>query len=164
MYHPTPVTESGDIARSIAALCRHYHIPRQYVKLEISFSEDKATYRLYGKDSGLDYFEEKGATYEQAQLLVNRVLATRFAGKMSAERHAADEAATAKGAATPAYEMRSKEQLEEIIRLLNHPLITRQEKTKMLLAINRLSAERAAEAITKLRGAIATREGMPAAA
>ncbi|MEJ7662498.1 MAG: hypothetical protein WKG07_24500 [Hymenobacter sp.] len=34
-------------------------------------------------------------------------------------------------------------QKEEIIRLLNHPVITRPEKTKMLLNINRLDEERA---------------------
>jgi hypothetical protein len=164
MYKPAPVTESGDIARSIAALCRHYRIPRQYVKLEISFSADQATYRLYGKDKGLDYFEEKGATYEQAQLKLNQVLAARFAGKMSAERSIADETALAKGAAQPAVQMATKSQKEDIIRLLNHPLISRQEKTKMLLALNRLSFERAAEAIIKLRGAIEEREYKPTAA
>ena len=55
-------------------------------------------------------------------------------------------------------------QKEEIIRLLNHPLITRQEKTKMLLNINRLDEERATQAIAKLRKAIEDREGTPAAA
>jgi hypothetical protein len=50
-------------------------------------------------------------------------------------------------------------QKEEIIRLLNHPLITRQEKTKMLLNINRLDDERATQAIAKLRKAIEDRSG-----
>jgi hypothetical protein len=50
-------------------------------------------------------------------------------------------------------------QKEEIIRLLNHPLITRQEKTKMLLNISRLDEERATQAIAKLRKAIEDREG-----
>ncbi len=49
-------------------------------------------------------------------------------------------------------------QKEEIIRLLNHPVITRQEKTKMLLNINRLDEERATAAIAKLRTAIDERE------
>ena len=49
-------------------------------------------------------------------------------------------------------------QKEEIIRLLNHPVITRQEKTKMLLNINRLDEERATAAIAKLRTAIGERE------
>jgi len=49
-------------------------------------------------------------------------------------------------------------QKEEIIRLLNHPVITRQEKTKMLLNINRLDEERATAAISKLRAAIDERE------
>ncbi len=50
-------------------------------------------------------------------------------------------------------------QKEEIIRLLNHPVITRQEKTKMLLNINRLDEERAVQAIAKLGSAIDEREG-----
>ncbi|MGI4874738.1 MAG: hypothetical protein ACRYFX_26585 [Janthinobacterium lividum] len=54
-------------------------------------------------------------------------------------------------------------QKEEIIRLLNHPLITRQEKTKMLLNINRLDEERATQAIAKLRKAIEDREGTSSA-
>ena len=49
-------------------------------------------------------------------------------------------------------------QKEEIIRLLNHPVISRPEKTKMLLTINRLDEERATAAIAKLRTAIGERE------
>lgn len=55
-------------------------------------------------------------------------------------------------------------QKEEIIRLLNHPLITRQEKTKMLTNMNRLDEERATQAITKLNKAIEDREGTSAVA
>ena len=55
-------------------------------------------------------------------------------------------------------------QKEEIIRLLNHPVITRQEKTKMLLNINRLDEERATAAIAKLRSAIDERENGQAVA
>jgi hypothetical protein len=55
-------------------------------------------------------------------------------------------------------------QKEEIIRLLNHPVITRQEKTKMLLNINRLDEERAASAVDKLRKAIDDRENGQSAA
>ncbi|UYZ64759.1 hypothetical protein [Hymenobacter weizhouensis] len=56
-------------------------------------------------------------------------------------------------------------QKEEIIRLLNHPVITRPEKTKMLLNINRLDEERATQAIAKLKKAIEDREnGQTAAA
>jgi hypothetical protein len=51
-------------------------------------------------------------------------------------------------------------QKEEIIRLLNHPLITRREKTKLLLRINRLDEQRATDAIAKLRQAIEDREGI----
>ncbi|WP_229725043.1 hypothetical protein [Hymenobacter baengnokdamensis] len=55
-------------------------------------------------------------------------------------------------------------QREEIIRLLNHPVITRQEKTKMLLNINRLDEQRATQAIAKLRKAIAERPSTTALA
>ncbi|MCC9137789.1 hypothetical protein ACFSKU_02165 [Pontibacter silvestris] len=59
----------------------------------------------------------------------------------------------------------SAKQKEEIIRLLNNPVITRQEKTKMLLNINRLDEERAAQAIDKLKKVIEEREdGQSAAA
>lgn len=50
-------------------------------------------------------------------------------------------------------------QKEEIIRLLNNPVITRAEKTKMLLNINKLDETRAQQSIDKLRQAIAEREG-----
>jgi|SRR5436190_23881470 len=49
-------------------------------------------------------------------------------------------------------------QKEEMIRLLNHLLITRQEKTKMLLNINKLTSERAIQAIESLKSVIADRE------
>lgn len=52
----------------------------------------------------------------------------------------------------------TREQKEEIIRLLNHPVITRPEKTSMLLSINRMDEERAIQAIAKLRKAIDDRE------
>ena len=52
----------------------------------------------------------------------------------------------------------SAELKEQIIRLLNHPVITRPEKTKMLLNINRLDEERAQQAIAKLKSAIEERE------
>jgi hypothetical protein len=62
----------------------------------------------------------------------------------------------------PAYATAS--QKEEIIRLLNHPVISRPEKTKMLLNINRLDEERATQAIAKLKKAIDDRENGQAAA
>jgi hypothetical protein len=67
---------------------------------------------------------------------------------------AAEQAATA---AAPV-QYATAAQKEEIIRLLNHPVITRPEKTKMLLNINRLDEERAVQAIAKLRKAIDDRE------
>jgi len=58
----------------------------------------------------------------------------------------------------------SAKQKEEIIRLLNNPVITRQEKTKMLLNINKLDEERAMQAIAKLKKVIEEREEQSAAA
>ena len=66
--------------------------------------------------------------------------------------------------AAPAVAYASAAQKEEIIRLLNHPVITRPEKTKMLLNINRLDDERATQAIAKLKKAIEDRENGQAAA
>jgi hypothetical protein len=50
------------------------------------------------------------------------------------------------------------QQKEKILQLLNKPVITRQEKTKMLLNINRLDTERAQQAIEKLKQVIEDRE------
>ncbi|RFP63471.1 hypothetical protein D0N36_19210 [Hymenobacter lapidiphilus] len=73
------------------------------------------------------------------------------------------ELAVAAEPLAPAYA--SASQKEEIIRLLNHPVVTRAEKTKMLLNINRLDEERATQAIAKLKKAIDDREnGQTAAA
>lgn len=58
----------------------------------------------------------------------------------------------------PAVQYASTAQKEEVIRLLNHPVITRPEKTKMLLSINRLDEDRADQAIAKLKQAIKDRE------
>lgn len=56
---------------------------------------------------------------------------------------------------TPATE----EQKETIHRLLNNPVITRKEKTYLLLGINKLDKERARQAIIVLREAIEQRSG-----
>jgi hypothetical protein len=64
-------------------------------------------------------------------------------------------------ASQPPVQYATPGQKDEIIKLLNHPLITRQEKTKMLLNINRLDEERATQAIAKLRKAIEDREANP---
>jgi len=69
----------------------------------------------------------------------------------------AEVPAIAAGQAAPV-QYATASQKEEIIRLLNHPVITRPEKTKMLLNINRLDEERAVQAVAKLRKAIDDRE------
>lgn len=65
---------------------------------------------------------------------------------------------------TPTIKYATAKQKEEIIRLLNNPAITRQEKTKMLLNINKLDEERASQAVAKLKQAIEEREVGNAAA
>ncbi|QMU29393.1 hypothetical protein [Adhaeribacter radiodurans] len=65
---------------------------------------------------------------------------------------------TAPAAAASSVKYASAKQKEEIIRLLNNPVITRQEKTKMLLNINKLDEERATQAIAKLKKVIEDRE------
>jgi chemotaxis protein histidine kinase CheA len=90
-----------------------------------------------------------------------------------AEKKATMKAAEATKEAEPSKEAEtstsvkyaSAKQKEEIIRLLNNPVITRQEKTKMLLNINRLDEERASQAVDKLKKVIEEREdGQSAAA
>ena len=60
----------------------------------------------------------------------------------------------------PGKVLASAAQKENIIRLLNHPVVTRQEKTKMLLCINRLDEERADQAIANLNKSIKEREAV----
>ncbi len=77
----------------------------------------------------------------------------------------AKDAAPAEEEQSASVRYASAKQKEEIIRLLNNPTITRQEKTKMLLNINRFDEERAAQAIEKLKKVIEDREdGQSAAA
>ncbi|MET4107024.1 hypothetical protein [Hymenobacter sp. UYP22] len=83
---------------------------------------------------------------------------------VAAEAPAPMKAVAAEPVAAEAPAYASASQKEEIIRLLNHPLITRPEKTKMLLNINRLDEERATQAIAKLKKAIDDRENGTAAA
>ena len=72
--------------------------------------------------------------------------------------------AAAETAESQAIKYASAKQKEEIIRLLNNPMITRPEKTKMLLNINKLDEERAAQIIAKLGKVIEERETQSAAA
>lgn len=84
--------------------------------------------------------------------------AARAVGK--ARRDAAEQAAppVAEPEANAAVVYATPRQKEEIIRLLNHPKITRPEKTKGLLGINRYTEARADELLERLKQAIADRE------
>ncbi len=98
-----------------------------------------------------------------AEILRMDAAADHFRALAEAEPPAAPaETALTKPAAGPDGQLvvyASAAQKEHLICLLNHVLITRSEKTKMLLAINRLPAERAEVAIAKVRATIEEREG-----
>ncbi|HEY4651252.1 MAG TPA: hypothetical protein VIG72_07545 [Pontibacter sp.] len=106
----------------------------------------------------MDYSGNDSATAKQA--VPTEKKATMRASEAAA---AADKQVAEEPSASVRYA--SAKQKEEIIRLLNNPVITRQEKTKMLLNINRFDEERAAQAIDKLKKVIEEREdGQSAAA
>ena len=73
----------------------------------------------------------------------------------------AEPAVVAEPAAAAPVVYATASQKEEIIRLLNHPVITRQEKTKMLLNINRLTEDAAAALLEMLPQARALVGGQP---
>lgn len=106
---------------------------------------------------------EYGGNTPAASQPAMAVVPTATPTAVAAEAPAPMKAVAAEPAA-PAVAYASAAQKEEIIRLLNHPVITRPEKTKMLLNINRLDDERATQAIAKLKKAIEDRENGQAAA
>lgn len=160
-YKAQPIYEGGAVAKSIAALCRQFTIDPEYVKLEVSFKDGKCRYHLHGRASAYFSFDEKAATYEEVEIKVCRALEQWRTHGVDGDATPASEAA-----AKPALEARyiTQAQKEEIIQLLCHPLITREEKTKTMLNLNRLDEERAANHIAKLRKAIEDREGIRLAA
>lgn len=157
-YRAQPIHEGGDVAHSMAAMCRGYNIDPEYVKLEVSLTDGRCLYHLHGRASAYFSFDEKGATYEEAELKVCRAL------EQWSAHGIADDVAPA--AAKPAVEVAyiTQEQKKEILSLLTHPLITREEKTKTMLNLNRLDEERATQHILKLGKAIEDREGIRVAA
>ncbi len=72
--------------------------------------------------------------------------------------HPSDAAAVANDAPIEAIKYASPKQKEEIIRLLNNQVITRPEKTKALLNINKLDEDRADKAISYYKKLIQDRE------
>ncbi|SHK87287.1 hypothetical protein [Hymenobacter psychrotolerans] len=106
---------------------------------------------------------EYGGNTPAASQPAMAVVPTATPAAVAAEAPAPMKAVAAEPAA-PAVAYASAAKKEEIIRLLNHPVITRPEKTKMLLNINRLDDERATQAIAKLKKAIEDRENGQAAA
>ncbi|MFD2785236.1 hypothetical protein [Hymenobacter rubripertinctus] len=108
----------------------------------------------------MDYGNNMPAVAETPPAPVAQPVATPAAVAMKAVPAESAVAAVSEPAAL-AYA--SASQKEEIIRLLNHPVVTRAEKTKMLLNINRLDEERATQAIAKLKKAIDDRENGPTA-
>jgi hypothetical protein len=160
-YKAQPIHEGGDIARSMAAMCRVFNISAEYVHLEVGFTDEgRHFYHLHGRASAYFSFDEKGATYEEAETKACRALEQWRTYGIDGD--AKPEAAPAKPAVEVAYITQA--QKVEILRLLAHPLITREEKTKTMLNLNRLDEERAAQHIIKLSKAIEDREGIRVAA
>ncbi|AII50708.1 hypothetical protein [Hymenobacter sp. APR13] len=110
----------------------------------------------------MDYGGNTPAAAQPAMAVVPASAPAVVAAEAPAPMKAVAADAPAAEVSAPAYA--SASQKEEIIRLLNHPVISRPEKTKMLLNINRLDEERATQAIAKLRKAIEDRENGQAAA
>ncbi|WBA42325.1 hypothetical protein [Hymenobacter canadensis] len=110
----------------------------------------------------MDYGGNTPAAAQPAMAVVPASAPVSVAAEAPAPMKAVAADAPAAEVSAPAYA--SASQKEEIIRLLNHPVISRPEKTKMLLNINRLDEERATQAIAKLRKAIEDRENGQAAA
>jgi hypothetical protein len=158
-YKAQPIHEGGAVAHSLAAMCRNYNIDPEYVKLEVGFAEGRCLYHLHGRASALFSFDEKAATYEEAETKACRALE-------QWRTYGVDNDATPQAAPAPTVQVPpiTQEQKKEIIRLLNHPMVARQEKTKMLLNLNRLDTDRAAQAIEKLLKAIDERENIRQAA
>ncbi|WP_242928615.1 hypothetical protein [Pontibacter vulgaris] len=111
----------------------------------------------------MDYSGNEPAKATQQPAVPTEKKATMKAAPATAAAPA--EAPATEAAPSTSVRYASAKQKEEIIRLLNNPVITRQEKTKMLLNINRLDEERASQAIDKLKKVIEEREdGQSAAA
>jgi hypothetical protein len=158
-FKAQPIYEGGAVAKSMAALCRQFKIDSDNVKLEVSFSEGRSLYHLYGRASALFSFDEKAPTYEEAETKVARALEqwrTYGVDGGDAEPQPLKPAASQEPA--------TDEQKKELILLVNHPLITRQEKTNAFLNINKMTGEWAAQKIQKVRQAIEARENIQQAA
>ncbi|AKQ47616.1 hypothetical protein TH63_10280 [Rufibacter radiotolerans] len=119
----------------------------------------------------MDY--QGNVTDQKADHVVKPATATAKTMKAVPADNAPETAPAPVAAAVPSAEPGQEEanvkyatakQKEEIIRLLNNPVITRQEKTKMLLNINKLDEERAKQSIQKLKKVIEDREQEQAAA
>lgn len=157
-YKAQPIYEGGAVAKSIAALCRQFTIDPEYVKLEVSFKEGKCRYHLHGRASAYFSFNEKAATYEEAEIKVCRALEQWRTHGVDGD--ATPDAAKPTAAAAPA----TQEQKDALLRFANHPLITRQEKTNIFLNINKMDTVWAAEKLAKFTQAIEGREDIRVAA
>lgn len=89
-------------------------------------------------------------TWQQAAEMIRNILS-----RVQGEPEPINPAVAAQNAYATAW------QKEEIIRLLNHPAITRQEKTKALLNLNKHNPEQADVAIAKLKQDISDRTYTP---
>jgi hypothetical protein len=117
----------------------------------------------------MDYTAQPEVKVVQQPVVKTEKVAPKVAAKAeNVAMTASSEVAPAKTEVQPVAEepimkYATAKQKEEIIRLLNNVVITRQEKTKMLLNINKLDEERAAQSIQKLRKVIEARESQASA-
>jgi hypothetical protein len=155
-YKARPIHEGGDVAKSMAAMCRQFNISPEHVKLEVSFSEGKCLYHLEGRASAYFSFDEKAATYEEVEIKAVRALEQWHTHGLGDD--------TAPKAAAPARLPATSAQRDELLRFANHPLITRQEKTNIFLNINKIDMAQATEKLAKFKQAIKDRENIQLAA
>ncbi|GAA4362134.1 hypothetical protein GCM10023185_29770 [Hymenobacter saemangeumensis] len=102
---------------------------------------------------------EKATAAQRVAACQNEATLTKWYRNTLVELAEREEAAPVQA---PAISYATASQKETIIRLLNHPTVTRQMKTKSLLNINRLTVETADKAIADLQAHIDTTTNGPA--
>lgn len=143
------------------------------VKSELTFEEYLGYYEAFGGNDNPDLGDAYKGACTDALTKIGSFLGVAMEVYKGQGNTAPQEAPKPQPKATPApavdnaaeaVKYATAAQREEIVKLLNHDVITRPEKTKMLLNVNKLDTERAAAVITKLKGVITEREAQKEAA
>ncbi len=132
-YYPE-LAEKRALSRCILKICGFYELG------------------VFGEDESDEFNPTKGEAAPVAAPVATKLQTTE-----EVEKGVSDKIEPV-AATDPNVKYATAKQKEEIIRMLNNVVITRQEKTKFLLNINKLDEERAAQSITKLRKVIEERE------